>query len=117
MAHFGALRHCTCMDGTRAARPPNYIKAWRKFRGFTQEKIAPLVGMSRENLSKVENGKRPFSPMLLDALARELKCTRGDLLEHDPYEPDDLRALCDRIPRARRKLAAELLKSVIKETA
>ena len=43
-------------------RHSTYIKAWREYRGLTQERVAERLNMSRENYGRIENGKVPYAP-------------------------------------------------------
>ena len=61
-----------------------YIRAWRDFRGLTQDRAAERIGMSRENYSKIESGKVPYNQDFLELCALAFDCTTGDLLTRDP---------------------------------
>lgn len=65
-------------------RTQTFIRAWRNFRGLSQEQMAGRVDMSRENYSKIENGKVPYNQDFLEMAAFSLNCTTSDLLERDP---------------------------------
>lgn len=65
--------------------PPVYFfRAWRKFRGLTQEQLAERVEMSVSSISQLETGKQGFTDTTLVALADALRCEPGDLLSRDP---------------------------------
>lgn len=70
--------------------PRYYFKEWRKKRGFTQEELAEIVGMTASSLSQLENYKQGFSKETLEALAAALSCSPGDLLSRDPTEAETL---------------------------
>jgi len=65
-------------------RPRYYFRAWRKYRGLTQEQLAERVGMSVSSVSQVETGKQGFTDESLSSFAVALDCTPGDLLSRDP---------------------------------
>lgn len=86
-----------------------FFKEWRKLRGFTQEQVLaaldqiegdmPRTGAS---LSRLENGKQPYSQEILEALAVVYNATPGKLLDLNPaigasvssfFEEDSFRAL------------------------
>lgn len=65
-------------------RTKTFIRAWREYRGLSQEKMAGRVEMSRENYSKIENGRVPYNQDFLEQAAIALSCSVSDLLERDP---------------------------------
>ena len=82
----------------RKSRSAHFIAAWREHRGLTQEQLAGRVGMSRENLSKIEAGKVPYRQDFLESCAEALSCSKGDLIERDPRMEkmvDELRDILD----------------------
>jgi len=68
-------------DGTRIPAEVLYatldgvqpIKAWRKYRGLTQQKLADGAGISKAFLSQIESRKRVGSIAVLSAVARVLE--------------------------------------------
>lgn len=65
--------------------PPVYFfRAWRKYRGLTQEQLAERVDMSVSSISQLETGKQGFTDTTLLAIADALNCEPGDLLSRDP---------------------------------
>lgn len=71
-------------------RTKHFIKEWRKKRGFTQEELADLIGVSSPTISQIENYKTGYTGETLTALADALSVTRGDLLENDPSKDSTL---------------------------
>lgn len=57
------------------------ISSLRKRKGKTLEKLAYEVGISKGNLSDIENGKRDLRFSTLRAIADGLGLTRGQLLK------------------------------------
>lgn len=77
-------------------RGRTFIRAWRKYRGLSQEELASRVNMSRENWSKIESGKVPYNQDMLELAALALGCRAGDLLDKDPLSDtsaDELKRL------------------------
>lgn len=68
---------------------PNYLQAWREFRGLTQEKLADLAGTTGSVISMLEAGERGLSAKWLRKLAPLLDTTPGHLLDLDPRELDN----------------------------
>lgn len=81
------------MDGRptrRMARPkrskddsPYRLRAWRNHRRLTLEQVAEAVGMTAQNLGKIERNLVALMPDHLDLMARALGTTPAGLLE-DP---------------------------------
>ncbi|HUJ25771.1 MAG TPA: substrate-binding domain-containing protein [Myxococcales bacterium] len=57
------------------------VKRFRVQRGFTQEELARLLGLSRQSLNSIENGASVPSTTIALQLARSLGCTVEDLFE------------------------------------
>jgi len=54
----------------------------REFNGFTQEKLAALSGIRKEQISRLENGKITNPTLLtLEKLALALQCKVSDLID------------------------------------
>lgn len=56
------------------------LRLWRKYRGFTLQALAELVGVTKSALSMIETGKSQPSIKRLKALADALNCDMDDLL-------------------------------------
>ncbi len=63
---------------------PNYLKAWREFRGMSQADLADAVGTNQNMIGYLESGERGLSAKWLRKLAPALKTQPGFILEHDP---------------------------------
>lgn len=76
----------------------NYFVKWRKFRRLRQEDVAEKTGWDRTMISKIESGEVAFTPSSLEALSNVYQCTRGALLDRDPFtpEPVDISDLSER---------------------
>lgn len=75
-----------CME-----RKPTYIKEWRRKRGYTQREVVGRlavleVAMTEASLSRIENGKQPYSQDTLEAIATALDLEPGQLLDHNPFK-------------------------------
>lgn len=67
---------------------PNFLKAWREFRGLTQQELADKVDTNANMIGYLESGERGLSAKWLRRLAPALDTTSGMLLDHDPRELD-----------------------------
>lgn len=69
-----------------------YLKSWRKHRGLTQDQVVnrleihedPAMPKTTASLSRLENGKQPYSQRVLEALADIYTCETWELLGRDP---------------------------------
>ena len=68
----------------KPAKPVYFFKEWRKHRGYNQEELAELVGVTTSSISQLESGKQGFTDSTLAALALALECSPGDLLMRNP---------------------------------
>jgi transcriptional regulator with XRE-family HTH domain len=58
----------------------NRIREYRKRAGLTMNDLAPRIGMTQGNLSKLERGEIGYTQYTLESLARELNCRPVDLI-------------------------------------
>src|SRR5271163_1963782 len=70
-------------------REPNFLRAWREYRGLTQAKLAEAVDTTGAVISLLEAGERGLSDKWLRRLAPVLGTTPGNLLDMDPHDVDD----------------------------
>lgn len=74
---------------------------------MSQEQLADLIGISRVQVSRVENGKRKYDQYFLEQASVALGCTPADLLACDPFNADGLFSLYEQLsPQQRRQLVA-----------
>lgn len=91
---------------------PNYLRAWRDFRGMTQAKLGEAIGTTGAVIGLLENGDRRLSDKWLRKLAPALNTTPGLLLDHDPEKlSTDILELWADIPEERRAQAIEILQT------
>jgi transcriptional regulator with XRE-family HTH domain len=60
------------------------IKQWRKYRGMTLDELAAQCGLTGSLISQIELGRSRYSQKSLEAMAKALDCTTGQLLDVDP---------------------------------
>lgn len=65
-------------------RPAFFFRAWRDYRGLTQEQVAERIDMSVATVSQIESGAQGFTESSLIALAEAYQCEPADLLSRDP---------------------------------
>ncbi len=75
------------------------IHFWRMKKGLTQAVVAERSGVSRPNLSAIEQGGRDLTVQTLRRIASTLGVTPGALVDGVSSEPRSDRAFLDRIAR------------------
>ena len=63
-----------------------YIQEWLDYRNKTHEKLAEAVEMSRPQVTKIINGKRPYTQAFLERAAEYLETEPGWLLMRVPTQ-------------------------------
>jgi transcriptional regulator with XRE-family HTH domain len=92
--------------------PPNNLRAWREFRGYTVAQLAKKSGLGVQTITDLESGASDLSSKLLGALAPALDTSRGFILDLDPNESDPaFFEVARAIPKDRRGQALEILKT------
>jgi transcriptional regulator with XRE-family HTH domain len=99
-----------------------HLRAWRKHRGWTQQRLADETGIARSRVAELESGKERYNQDLLEALALALstpgeQVTPADLLSRRPGEPRGPLALWGRIPDRERARAERLIGPILEEFA
>ena len=61
----------------------NALRAWRKYRGLTQEQLADMTKVRKATVSEIENGKAQGKPAIWRAFAEALNVTVDDILPLD----------------------------------
>jgi transcriptional regulator with XRE-family HTH domain len=89
-----------------------HFKAWRKYRGLTQEQLAERIGIARSYLTKIERGDRRYDQPFLEAAAEALGCSPGDLIMRDPTDPEGLWSIYDGLTPPERVRAVAVLKAM-----
>ncbi len=105
--------HNAWMDHVPFQTPnANFLSAWRRHRGMTQEQLAEAIDTTPGVISLLESGQRKLSPKWLRKLAPVLNTTPGFILDIDPDEmPTDVLDVWSSIPEASRDQALAVLKT------
>jgi transcriptional regulator with XRE-family HTH domain len=89
-----------------------HIRDWRKFRGFTLERLAQRIGMTTSNLSKIERGTQAYTQPVLEALADALTCSPADLIMRPPGAKNELQALIESLDGEAQGRAIAVIKAL-----
>lgn len=87
----------------------SFLKEWREASGLDQDEIAERIGVSRTLLSKMENGKTPYTQRTLEAAARVYNCTPAQLLTQNPNRPDSFIPLFEKAEKTEGSRRTQLL--------
>lgn len=94
---------------------PNNLKAWREFRGLSQEALAAKVETTGTVISMLESGGRGLSAKWLRKLAPALDITPGHLLDHDPNDmPSDILEIWMTANAVQRRQISEVAKALVR---
>ena len=78
------------------------VRIARRNANMTQECVAELVGVTWQTVSYIENGKNPFSVLILNNLASALQTTPNRLLEGLPsIDPERMQRVKQAMARKR----------------
>lgn len=93
-------------------KPPNNLRAWREYRGFTVAELAKKSGLGAGTITEVESGAADLSSKLAAVLAPALSTQQGFLLGFDPNSMDpELFEAVQMVPKERRSQALQILKT------
>jgi DNA-binding XRE family transcriptional regulator len=74
---------------------PQHLRAWREHRKMTQEAVAEAVGITHQQIGRIERRLQPYSQELLETLAKLYQTTPAFLIEVHPDDADRVRAIWD----------------------
>jgi transcriptional regulator with XRE-family HTH domain len=89
-----------------------YLKEWRKHRGYTQDRLAEMTGLSKPFISQLERGDRGFTQDTLELLATVLRCDVADLLIRNPADPEGIWSVWDQLRPVERSQVVEIAKTI-----
>ena len=98
-------------------RRKTFIKNWREHRGLSQDRLVDRVRervetFSKSSLSRIENGKQPYTQETLEVIAWALDCEPADLIMRDPE--NDIWTIMDtlkQLPPDERKQVARIVET------
>lgn len=89
-----------------------FLKEWRKYRGYSQERLAEMIGTSAGYLSDLERGKRRYNQDTLEVLAEALSCEPADLIMRDPLKTESLWTIWDQLEPMQQEQMVEIAKTL-----
>jgi transcriptional regulator with XRE-family HTH domain len=98
-------------------RPPNNLRAWRKFRRMTQQELADELGTAKSVISDLERGVVQLNDKWLRRLAPVLKTQPGHILDYAPEDVDtDIIDIWSHIGADDREAARRMLQGLRQKT-
>lgn len=86
----------------------HFFKEWREHVGLDQERAAERIGLSRTQLSKIENLKSPYSQRILERAADAYGCSPADIIMRNPGDPNAPWSLQDSLEKAPQPIQAQI---------
>lgn len=106
-------RHNGYMVDDESNGGPNHLRAWREYRGLSQQELAEKAGTSHQVIGYLERGRTQLSAKWLRLLAPILDTTPGMLLEHDPEDLSaDVIDIWSRASLRQKRQIAEIAKTL-----
>ncbi len=110
--NFSMPRKAPHAEPSAMRRQRHFVRAWRKYRGLTQEQLADRIGVSGSNISLLESGKQNYTQRILEELALALGTSPASLLAEDPADQTGAWQIMEKLrllsPTARRQAIAIL---------
>jgi transcriptional regulator with XRE-family HTH domain len=96
----------------KKAKTSWFLKEWRKHRGYTQERLAEMVSLSKPYISQLERGDRQYTQELLELFAGALMCEPVDLIIRDPSDPEGMWSIWDGLSQPQKTQVVEIAKTI-----
>lgn len=114
--------HHTDMVNSNLKRPKyraTNLRAWREYRGLTQETLAERAEVSTATISRLENGNQIYTQPLLERLAEALGCEASDIIVRMPPGSTDydLWEVIHGMTDEERRRAVNVLKAITDKVA
>jgi transcriptional regulator with XRE-family HTH domain len=100
---------------------PTYLREWRSKTGLTQHQVVarlegfedPHIPRTTASLSRLENGKQPYSERVLNALADIYGCEPYELIGRNPEKGGEVIDLVARLDDRAREKAVGYIEGLI----
>lgn len=102
----------------KSLKQAHFLRAWRLSKGKTLNDVAALVGLSPEQISKVETFQpgHGYRQATLEAFAAVYQCEPADLLR-PPGPDDDLLTRLRALPPDKRRAVERVINALAEEDA
>ena len=99
---------------SKPKKPRHFVRQWRKYRGYSQEKLAEIVGVTDGAISQLERGDTNYTQQMLEALAVALMCEPADLIMRDPTDSEAIWSLWDKAKPGQRRAIVAVAESLMR---
>jgi transcriptional regulator with XRE-family HTH domain len=97
-----------------------YFREWRKHRHMTQDQVVNRLAIHEDtnmpattaSLSRLENGKQPYSPRILNALADIYDCETWELIGRNPLKEGAVIDMVRRLDERKQAQIAAFIKAL-----
>jgi transcriptional regulator with XRE-family HTH domain len=111
-----------CDNALMAGYPKNYIKELREAKGWSQEKLAQMVGTTNQYIGMMESGKRGLGSHWIKKISAALGCDeyaifngKSRFSENLSKDEEELLSAFRELDRPARNMYLHTLKSFIKK--
>lgn len=100
-----------------------YLKHWRKHRHYTQDQVVdrlaafddPNLPQTTASLSRIENGKQPYSQRIIEALAEIYQCEPHELIGRNPEVAGDVIDMLFKLSESQRRQIHVIIEAISRE--
>jgi len=99
------------------AKKPHFIREWRKHRHLTLEQLGERIGMTHQNLGKIERFVVPYNQGLLERLAEALGTEPASLIMRNPTDKAASWTLLESLSPVQRRQTFTFMEAIKADTA
>jgi len=103
--------------GNPKHRRRHFIRAWREYRGLTQEQLADRIGTTKANVSRIENLKQGYTQGILEACADALSTDPASLIMRDPLDGEAIWTIWEQAKPGQRRQIEAIVRAVTADAA
>lgn len=96
----------------RLPRARHFVREWRKHRGYTQQQLAEMIGVTDGAISQLERGDTNYTQPMLEALAEALSCEPADLLIRNPQDQSAVWSILDNLKAVDDEMRGKVVRAV-----
>lgn len=96
---------------------PTHIRAWRKFRNLTLERLADRLDMTASYLSMLERGERGYTQETIEMIAESLQTDVASLLMRDPTDSGAIWSIWDQAQPSERLQIEDVVRALVRRRA
>jgi transcriptional regulator with XRE-family HTH domain len=94
-------------------KPPHkrrrtYLAEWRKYKNYSQERVAEIIGVDQTTISRLERSVVPYDQDILERLSNVYGCEPHELLTWNPLLGPEPKLVWDRVNQASPKKRDEI---------